>query len=211
MTVRIINLGLPKSGTTTLGRALEQAGLTVADYKIRRGHSPDPKIAGSYVARQIYDGYYQTGDPLVRLQAFDALTEISVLSPRLCLWPQTDFGVIDAIRKHHPDIRFVASRRDARDMSGSMLRWSDLGSERLPKGAIPGLPPGYGDTTLERVQWIEAHHAFLRCIFAGDPQFLDYDTADPDAPARLSVFLGLTLPWWGKANENKGLRARGAA
>ncbi|MDU8913341.1 hypothetical protein [Aestuariicoccus sp. MJ-SS9] len=211
MSLQIINLGLPKSGTTTLGVALEKAGLKVADFKIRRGKAPVPGLAGSFVARQLYDGYFQTGDPLTRLGGFDALTEISVLNPQLCLWPQTDYGLIDALRTRHPQLRFVASRRDARAMSDSMLRWSDLGTDRLPRGQIPGLPRGYGDTTLERVQWIEAHHAFLRCVFAGDDRFLEYDTADPEAPAKLSAHLGLTLPWWGKANENTSFRARGAA
>lgn len=208
MTVRVINLGLPKSGTTTLGLALERAGLVVADYKIRRGKSPDPAIAGSFVARQLYEGYFRSGDPLERLQGFDALTEVSVLSGRLCLWPQTDYGLIDALRRLHPDLRFVASWRDPRAISGSMLRWSDLGSDRLPKGQVPGLPAGYGETTLERVRWIEAHYAFLRQVFAGDDRFVEYDTADPEAPALIGAHLGLALPWWGRANANTALPAR---
>jgi len=211
VTLRVINLGLPKSGTTTLGVALERAGLTVADFKIRRGKSPDPDIAGSFVARQMYEGYFRTGDPLDRLQGFDALTEISVLNRDLCLWPQTDYGILDALRRRYPTLRFVASRRDAREMSGSMLRWSDLGTDRLPQGQVPGLPRGFGDTSLERVQWIEAHHAFLRAIFAGDDRFLEYDTAAPDARETLSAFLGIDLPWWGRANENTGFRAKGVA
>ena len=35
MTVEIINLGLPKSGTTTLKHALTQAGFSVADHRIK--------------------------------------------------------------------------------------------------------------------------------------------------------------------------------
>ncbi len=207
MTIKVINLGLPKSGTTTLGLALKRAGLKVADYKIRRGNSMAPELAGSFVARQLYDGYFQTGDPLARLGAFDALSEISVLNAAQCLWPQTDFGLISALRARYPEMRFLASSRNPREMSGSMLRWSDLGTERLPRGEIPGMPRGYGQTTLERVQWIEAHHAFLRAVFAGDPHFLEYDVADPQAPARIGAHLGLTLPWWGKANENTDMPA----
>ncbi len=83
-----------------------------------------------------------------------------------------------------------------------LLRWSDLGTDRLPQGQIPGLPRGYGGTTLERITWIEAHYAFLRMVFEGDPAFMEYDTADPQAPAQIAAHLGLHLPWWGKANEN---------
>ncbi|KMK67331.1 hypothetical protein [Puniceibacterium sp. IMCC21224] len=207
MTCRVINLGLPKSGTTTLARALEQAGLRVADHKIRRGRNPDLAIAGSYVARQLYDGYFRSGDPLERLGGFDALTEVSVLTRDLCLWPQCDFGLITALRERHPDLRFVASWRAPRSLSGSMLRWSNLGTDRLPQGQVPGLPRGFGETTLERVQWIEAHYAFLRMMFRDDPRFLEYDVADPEAPEKIGAHLGLTLPWWGKANENTGMPA----
>ena len=203
MTVRVINLGLPKSGTTTLAGALEKAGWRVADYRLRRGKCPDPDIAGSFVARQLYDGYFGAGDPLLRLQGFDALSEISVLTRRLNLWPQTDFGLIEALRTRHPDLRFVASMRDPGEMAQSMLRWSDLGTDRLPQGSVPGLPRGYGETRLERAQWIAAHHAFLHRMFAGDPRFLAYDTSDPTAPARLGAHLGLSLPWWGTANSNR--------
>ncbi|WP_226621633.1 sulfotransferase family protein [Alloyangia pacifica] len=208
----VINLGLPKSGTTTLGLALERAGLTVADHKLRRGKCPDPALAGSFVARQLYDGYFRSGDPLERLGGLDALAEVSVLNAKLNLWPQTDFGLIEALRTRHPELKFVASMRDPQAMAQSMLRWSDLGTDRLPRGAVPGLPAGYGETRLERAQWISAHQQFLRRIFEGDPRFLAYDIADPEAPAQISRHLGITLPWWGKANENlpgRTKRARG--
>ena len=212
MNLRVVNLGLPKSGTTTLARALECAGLRVADHKIRRGaECPAPEIAGSYVARQLYDGYFGSGDPLERLTGFDALSEISVLNATLCLWPQTDFGLIEAIRRQHPEVRFVASWREPGALAHSMLRWSDLGSARLPQGGVPGLPAGYGETRLERARWIAGHYDFLDTIFAGDARFLRYDTAAPEAPRQIAAHLELTLPWWGKANENRHLRARGAA
>ncbi|MBU2963381.1 sulfotransferase family protein [Citreicella sp. C3M06] len=203
MSVRVINLGLPKTGTTTLAVALEKAGLVVADFRLRRGSCPDKAIAGSFVARQLYDGYYGSGDPLQRLGSIDALTEISVLNQTYCLWPQTDFGLIEALRNHHPDLRFVASWRAPQDVAQSMLRWSDLGTDRLPRGNVPGLPRGYGETRLQRVQWVTQHYAFLDRLFAGDPRYLCYDTAAPDAPRRIEAHLGLSLPWWGRANENR--------
>jgi hypothetical protein len=211
MSVRVINLGLPKSGTTTLARALSEAGMSVADHKIRRKQTDDPHLAGTFVARQIYRGYFHAGDPLEFLGLFEALTEISVLTPKMSLWPQMDFGVIDRMRRLHPDLRFVATMRDAREMSDSMLRWSNLGTERLPDSDVPGLPAGFGETSLERVQWIEAHHAHLRAIFAGDARFLELPVAAADARARLAAHLGRDIPWWGRENVNTGLPARGAA
>ena len=86
-----------------------------------------------------------------------------------------------------------------------MARWSNLGNRRLPQNTIPGLPLGYGQTDGERIRWIEGHYAFCRQVFAGAPDFLEYDIADPNAQSKLEAFLGLELPWWGRANENTRL------
>jgi hypothetical protein len=203
--LRVINLGLPKSGTTTLGIALRAAGLTVADHRIRRSQTNDPHLAGTFVARQLYEGLFRAGDPLEFLNGFDALTEISVINQSLSLWPQTDWGIIEAIRRHHPGARFLCSHREARKLSGSMLRWTNLGISRLPQGAVPGLPSGFGETSLQRITWIEGHYAHMRQLFKGAEDFLEYDIEDPEAPAHIGAFLGLTLPGWGKSNVNDAL------
>ncbi len=202
MRLRVVNLGLPKSGTTTLAHALRLAGLKVADYRIRRRQTPDAELHNAYVADLMYRGFFETGDPLAHMDDFDGFSEVSCLTATHTLWPQTDFALIAAIRVAHPGVRFVASRRDARAMSDSMLRWSNLGTERLPAGDVPGLPARYGATTRERMTWIDGHYAHLRAIFAGDPAFLDYDPADPDARARIAAHIGRDLPWWGTANAN---------
>ncbi len=202
MRLRIVNLGLPKSGTTTLGHALKLAGLKVADHRIRRRQTPQSAIHNSYVADLMYRGYFETGDPLAHMDEFDGFAEVSCLTATRSLWPQMDYGLIAALRRAHPAALFLASRRDARAMSDSMLRWSNLGTKRLPEGEVPGLPAGYGATTRERMTWIEGHYAHLAAIFAGDPAYLDYDTAAPDAPARIAAHIGRDLPWWGTANAN---------
>lgn len=212
MSLRVINLGLPKSGTTTLARALRRAGLATADHRIRGAQTDDAALRGAYVGDLIYRGLFETGDPLAHLQGFAAISEMSVLREGRSLWPQTDFAVIKAIRDLHPDARFVATRRDAFAMSQSMLAWSNMG-DRLHQADIPGLPAGFGDTTRARIAWIEGHHAHLRAIFAGDARFFELDIAAGDARDRLAAFLGRDLPWWGRSNVNPmtGTPQRGAA
>ncbi|SDY00331.1 sulfotransferase family protein [Citreimonas salinaria] len=202
MTVRLVNLGLPKSGTTTLATALEAAGWRVADHKLRHGAGHPARLAGTFVGRQIYDGYFETGDPLARLDGFDALSEISGLKGGRSFWPQCDYAVLKAMRLARPGLLFVATTRPAADISDSMRRWQGLGEERLPVGAVPGLPAGYGATQAQRVRWIEGHYDMLRDIFGGDPRFVELDVAAPDAADRLSAHLGIDLPWWGRANVN---------
>ncbi|QUJ77868.1 sulfotransferase family protein [Sulfitobacter albidus] len=201
-TLRIVNLGLPKTGTTTLARALKIAGLRVADHRIRPRQTTNADLSDAYVADLLYRGYFQTGDPGALFDDFTALTELSCLRGGKSLWPQMDFAIIDAIRKHHPGVRFLASRRDSWDVSQSMLAWSDLGIDRLPASDIPGLPQGYGETTRERIQWIDGHYAHLRAIFAGDPAYLEYDVADAGARDAVATHIGTDLTWWGAANTN---------
>jgi hypothetical protein len=67
---------------------------------------------------------------------------------------------------------------------------------------VPGLPEGYGKTDAERIRWIEGHFKFCRKVFENADDFMEYDVTDPDAPKKISAFLGIELPWWGIANAN---------
>lgn len=199
----VINLGLPKSGTTTLARALRRSGLHTADFRIRPHQTTDHTIHEAYVGELMYQGYFQGGDPLEFLKDFQAFSEISVLRGDKSLWPQTDWALLSVLRDEYPGAKFVASWRAPDQISDSMLAWSNLGTERLPGSTVPGLPLGFGQTTKERVRWIEGHYASLERFFAGSDDFLLYDTAANDAPEQLSTFLGRQMPWWGRANANK--------
>ncbi|MCX7566199.1 sulfotransferase family protein [Sulfitobacter sp. F26169L] len=201
-TLKVVNLGLPKTGTTSLARALKLAGYRVADHRIRARQTQTPALKDAFVADLLYQGYFHSGDPAQLFEDFTALTELSCLRKGKSLWPQMDFALIDAIRKHHPDVRFLASRRDSWNVSQSMLAWSDLGTDRLPSSDIPGLPEGYGETSRERIQWIDGHYAHLDAIFGNDPAFLEYNVTDAGSHAAVAAHLGCLLPWWGHANAN---------
>lgn len=203
MTLRVVNLGLPKTGTTTLARALKMAGFKVADHRIRKKQTNIEELHGQYVGALLYRGHFESGDPAQHLTGFDAISELSLLRGGKSLWPQMDFSLIDAIRQHHPDVKFLASRRDSWKLSQSMLAWSDLGIERLPSNDVPGLPAGYGETTKERMMWIDGHYTFLATIFKGDKSYFEYDVEDADAQYLIGKHLGVELPWWGKANKNR--------
>jgi hypothetical protein len=202
MTLKIVNLGLPKTGTTTLAKALRRTGYRVADHKIKPKQTDNETLHDQYVADLLYRGYYETGNPCALLTGFDAITEMSMLGDDKSVWPQMDFGLINAIREHNPGVKFLASNRDSWDVSQSMLAWNNLGTTRLPDNAIPGLPEGYGETSKERVQWIDGHYAHLRALFGGDDDFLEYDVTDVAVKDLLSGFLGRPITWWGRANAN---------
>lgn len=204
---KVVNLGLPKTGTTSLARALKLAGYRVADHRIRPRQTENDALKDAFVADLLYRGFYQSGDPAEFFDDFTAVTEMSCLRKGKSLWPQMDFALIDAIRTHHPDVRFLATRRDSWDVSQSMLAWSDLGTDRLHAADIPGLPHGYGETSSERIRWIDGHYAHLNVLFAGDPAYLEYNVADDGSHAAVAAHIGTPLPWWGQANANTDNKA----
>lgn len=200
---RIINLGLPKTGTTTLTKALRRAGLRVADWRIRDGQSTRDEIIGEHLGRLIYADYFDSGDPLARLKEFDVINEMNAVRNDRSFWPQTDYGLISAIQARYPGVKFLLSHRDPMKTADSMMRWNNLGRRRLPQADVPGLPRGYGQSEAELARWIAGHYAFCRRIFAGCDNFLEFDIEDPGARDSISAYLGLDLPWWGRSNTGK--------
>ncbi|SLN29376.1 hypothetical protein AQS8620_00905 [Aquimixticola soesokkakensis] len=191
------NLGLPKSGTTTLATAWNEAGRRVADWRLPKAMDPERPFIGGL----LYKGYYDSGDPLQHLSGFDAFAEVSALAKTGNFWPQMDWGLIDALRKHH-SVKFTFTHRDPVKHADSMLRWNNLGSSRIPHSNIPGAPKGFAKGSDGLARWIEGHATFVRHVFANDPDFLEIDVAEATAKERLEQFSGIALPWWGTANAN---------
>lgn len=206
MSLAIVNLGLPKSGTTTLAQALARAGFRVADHRLKEREADAPGQRRVFVANVLYRGYFETGDPMALMPEYDAISEMSFMHGGHSVWPQFDFALLGALRAHHPGVRFIATRRDAPALSASMMGWNNLGKRRLPDGHIPGLPPGFGGTPQEQVRWIDGHYAALAHWFRDDPAYLELDVADPGAQARVAAHVGRDLPWWGQANANRKTR-----
>lgn len=200
--VKCVNLGLPKSGTTTLAHALTEAGWLAADHKVRRAQSTKPGLAGTYIGHQLFKGHFNSGNPFEFLDLYDALTEINALNGPVSIWPQCDYALIKSMRMARPDLSFVATWRSPEDMADSMRRWNNLGVDRLPNGTMPGMPHGFGKTDAELITWIEGHYDMLRDLFGDDPRYLELDVTADDAPDKLGGHLGIEVPWWGKKNVN---------
>lgn len=207
MSLAVVNLGLPKSGTTTLAQALARAGYRVADHRLRDREEDKPGKRRIFVANLLYRGYFEQGDPMALMPEYDAISEMSFLHGRFSVWPQFDFALLSALRAHHPGLKFIATRRDAESLSRSMMNWHSLGTKRLPPAHVPGLPPGWGGTTDQQMKWIDGHYDALRHWFRDDPDYLELDVADAQAQAKVGAFLGRDLPWWGKANVNRKARS----
>lgn len=190
--MKLFLIGMPKSGTSTLQTALIRSGL-------RSAHWKDQKIG--FVGKVIYRSYFNGSDPLIEFSDFDAITQADVNINGVVFWPQCDFALLECIRSYHPNCKFVLNYRDPLATARSMIKWTDF-AERLKEASIPGLPKGFGGHEKELERWIEGHFSALRKHFQSDPNFFEYDIADPSAPEIIGRHIDTEIKWWGVANKN---------
>ena len=197
--MRLLNLGMPKSGTTTLQTALERAGLRSAHWYDRRSKR--------FVGRSMYRNYFAGRDPLADFVGFDAITQADYVNETFSYWPQMDHALLGEIRRHHPDCVFVLVTGDVSQIVSSFYRWNDL-IDRLATTGAPGLPGQFARSPEAVTRWINGHYEAVRARFADSANFLEVDIEDLEVRAKIENALGLDLPWWGKANVNTAHSAK---
>lgn len=187
--MRLMVIGFPKSGTTSITDALEQSGLTAAHWAIDDGR---------FVGKMIYESAAGGGDPLAELSDYDAITQADVCIPAhgLNFWPQLDFDLLRQIREHHPTCWFLLNRRDPVKVCDSIDRWPSL-RQRITEADIPGLPAGVGADDDDMIAWIEGHYAACHEHLGSDPYFADIDIESDATPERLGQLLGIPIEGWG--------------
>lgn len=191
MTLKAFVVGLPKCATTTIHFAIKRSGLVSAHWLHEK------KVVG----KEIYKGFQEDGNPLSRLQDVHAVTQSDFIAHGHSLWPQMDPVVLKAVRRNYPDCIFILNIRDPKAAASSICRWGDL-QARLDRLGAPGLPKG--SATQDGIRdWISSHYGWCRGFFHDDPNFLEYDIADPKAPEIIGEAIGTELKWWGHANINK--------
>ena len=94
--MKLMAIGFPKSGTTSLTRALYKSGLMPVHWRT-------PK-EGHFVGVLMYRALYSGKDPFALLPGIDAVTQADVCIPSLNvnLWPNLDFAMLSAVRRAAP-------------------------------------------------------------------------------------------------------------
>jgi hypothetical protein len=187
--MKLMLIGFPKSGTTTITRALETSGLKVAHW-VDDGRR--------FIGGLIYDGLFRARDPFAHLKDYDAITQADVCLPAQGInwWPNLDFAMLRAIRREHPTCLLVLNYRKPEAVCDSIIQWNDL-QKRVEMAEIPGLPAGRGGKRGELITWIENHFDACRNYFSGDDRFLEIDIESAAAPILLSEALNMTITHWG--------------
>lgn len=197
---KIIIVGFPKSGTSTLQKAFAKSGITSAHWK----------HGGKVVGKMVYDGWFDEGDPFFHFDGVDAITQMDFCnSPNpgdtlQSYWPNLDISLLIAIREMYPNCKFILNYRSPDATVSSMSRWHNL-QQRITQSDCTGLPKGRG--SLEEIErWVTTHINAIRHVFQNDENFLDLDIASSDARTKLEAFLDQNLSWWGVANKNKKVK-----
>lgn len=187
--MKLMVIGFPKSGTTSITNALESSGLKAA-------HWQDEKRR--FVGALIYKAVLAGLDPFEHLKGYDAVTQADVCLPahNLSLWPNLDFAVLRAVRRAHPQCLFILNTRRPEAICDSIASWPYM-QKRFEMSNIPGLPRGAGGKRHQLMAWIENHYDACRNYFADDPYFVEIDIEAADAPDRLGKALGIPIVGWG--------------
>jgi len=187
--MKLMVIGFPKSGTTSLTEALAASGFLSAHW---RTHT------GQFVGALIYEAIYRGLKPFALLEPYDAITQADVCLPSLQLnfWPNLDFAVLSAIRRTHPDCLLLLNYRRPDAIADGIMKWDDL-QQRIAASDVPGLPRGVGGKRDELITWVENHFDACRRLFAGDDRFVEIDIEAADAPLRLGEALGVKIQDWG--------------
>ena len=190
---KVFVVGFPKSGTSTIQKALEETGYSSAHWRVREG----------FVGELMYKGLSEKNDPWYFLSDYDAIAQSDVCMPikGYSYWPNLDLDVIGRLRDKHPGCLFVLNYRNPKETAYSIARWGDF-LDRLKSSSVPGLRFQGVDDVSDLEAWVARHHDKVRDFFEGDDNFLEVDIADESAPQLIGEALGLELAWWGVVNNN---------
>ena len=193
--MKLLVIGFPKSGTTSITAALEASGLKPLHWRDRQGR---------FAGKLIYENILTGRDPFDRMGEYDSVTQADVCLPAqgVNYWPNLDFSVLRAIRDAHPECLFLLNTATRRRSAPASTNGRNCASgSSAPR--IPGLPAGMGRTDEEIVTWIENHHAACRRYFAKDKKFVEVDIESDDAPKIIGKALGVTITGWGDVKPDK--------
>lgn len=187
-----LGVGLPKTGTSSLAKALQKAGINAFHQRFRKDY---PHVG------ELMLGAWEEGLPIDEYVGgmVEAVTQLDTLREGKNIWPQLCHEFLCAFVKQHPEAVIILHVRDPKKTLNSIKRWKDLRT-RIEKA--PGLRPGCSDKAV--IGWIENHYANMRRLFSHNSRYVEFDIEDDPERIKtaLSIALGRDLPWWGVENAN---------
>lgn len=192
MNLIAFNLGLPKSGTSTLQNAFARSGL-----KSLHWHS---SVLNKYIGRAMYERFLKDEPIMTDFPDAAVVTQADLITYETSFWPQMDQALLRQLKRENPRVRFILPIRSPELIADSFFRWGDLKDRIMAMGA-PGLPPRMVKNKNDISRWVVNHYDNCREMF---DDLIEYEIDDPTAPQLLSRELGVEIKWWGHSNKNTG-------
>jgi len=178
----VINIGMPKTGTTSLTDFLKQNGYECAHWRA------DGTIVGIEVRKNLFSNALKDFNCITQLDYCHWVSKAENISR--CIWPQHE--MLTELVSRFPDAKYVYTTRNTTAWFDSVSRWSDL-LDRIRFSNTPGLQ--YGATDDEVKKWYEAKQKAAQLFFQQTHQdnrlfILPVEKSQSLAP-ELFVFLGI--------------------
>jgi hypothetical protein len=199
---RVVVVGLPKAGTSSIDFSLSSAGYVTCHQRYRNN------IIGHSIQQCVNLGLppFSRIEKLILDDIKDEQIKVAYTQMDFCLrtganvWPQLDY--LEDICKFYPEAFYILNYRDAQAHISSIDGWFDL-RKKLTNHNIKGLPSGKGSKDVELLDWIEYTHKETSSLFLNKfYNFLSLKIDEPDAGNRLSDFLQEEIVWTHK-NKSK--------
>ena len=197
---KVFLIGFPKSGTSSITKALESLGYRCAHWKYK----------DKFVGEMMRDAVAAGLAPVARMPDIDAFTQMDFVEEEGTYWPQ--ISLLDSLCHHYPDAKFILNWRDLDATLASMAKWPPDKPrpkprpkmlERLMESDLPSMTHGPPFSEEEIRGWMERHWEHCKEVFGESRNFLIFDIVRDD-PENLKTFLGVAEKakmWWGVANS----------
>jgi Sulfotransferase domain len=212
---KIILVGMPKSGTTTVGAFFKQSKrYSVCDFTCplpvvndpSSGNQTDGKTNDRKKFKRQSIGLCMASAKRLKLPLiktcgdYDMYGQLDYPMPQnnRCQLPQ--ITLLQDFHKEHPDATFILNLRNVSHWASSVRRWTDL-RKRLPKCAFG--PDNESPRSLKK--WYYLHVQRIRHFVAMHPShaLVEIDVEHEDTGGRMAAIFGIKETYWVSFVQNQ--------
>jgi hypothetical protein len=199
---KVILVGMPKSGTTSLGGLFRSAGFSTCDFRCTIGNQTRVYIAAC-IRQAIVDG----NPPFATCGDYEAYSQIDMGNPGgNCYFPAIQ--ALEEIHKENPTAVLVLNLRNVTHWTSSVLHWPPYirASDPLSlSNRLVKCEAGPKSTSPEALAyWYCEHTQRIREFVARHPShtLVEVDIEDAASGEKLANFFGVDPSHWQQLNKN---------
>lgn len=219
----VLNLGMPKMGSSTLWQFFVCSGWKTNHWKTRKGlvgkcmrnanNDSKPILASCDSWKMRGKDFMNITGPDHGSEAYLQMDYCLLNDKAVCVFPQVQY--LERMHEESPNATFVLLFRPPEDWFRSLMSWPpgftkrSLGN-RIAKAQLPGLPAGNGTTLDEMKSWWCWHVNRVRSFVDRNPShaLIELDLYDANHTAAvLATLFKSRRQCWGHVNANMKLKS----